>query len=196
MLDWVLNAPLKSSFWQIKFTFKIVKFQSFVFITFFLALSSSLKISPCMKLLFWYSCKRHLVQRNMFFSKWTFLIKKQINIDKKFGQFTSKPQLTYHVYMFICADDVICIETQFNCSKLSNFISSWKMVKNTIIICTRLTEARWVLYICYHNICPSAWVSTKPLWYTICRFYNKYIFIYINQIVSKFWFLSNIIKNV
>ena len=38
----------------------------------------------------------------------------------------------------ICADDVTNVRTQFNQSKLHNFISSWKVVKNNIKLCRRL----------------------------------------------------------
>ena len=34
--------------------------------------------------------------------------------------------------MFICVDDITYIETQFNHSKVYNFISWWEMVRNTI----------------------------------------------------------------
>ena len=39
--------------------------------------------------------------------------------------------------MFIWDDDVIYIETQFNYSKLPNFICSAKMVKRNIRLCRR-----------------------------------------------------------
>ena len=38
----------------------------------------------------------------------------------------------------ICVDDVTNVRTQFNQSKLRNFISSWKVVKNNIKLCRRL----------------------------------------------------------
>ena len=36
------------------------------------------------------------------------------------------------LFMFICMDDATCVETQFDHSKLCNFISSWGMAKMTI----------------------------------------------------------------
>ena len=40
--------------------------------------------------------------------------------------------------MFIRVNDVTYVETQSNCSKLHSFISSGKMVKNTIKLCIRI----------------------------------------------------------
>ena len=70
-------------------------------------------------------------QSNIFCSKWPFFIIRQNRINKKFQKFTFKSQLAY-ICMFIRVYYVTYVEIQFIHSKLCNFISSWKMVKNTI----------------------------------------------------------------
>ena len=51
--------------------------------------------------------------------KWSFYIIKQNGINTEFHKFTCKPQLIYSVCSFACRRN-------------RNFISSWKIVKNTI----------------------------------------------------------------
>ena len=69
-------------------------------------------------------------QSNNFCLKWSFFIIKQNDMYKKLQKFTCKPQLTYFVCSFVY--DVIYAGIQFNRSRLCNFTSSCKMVKNTL----------------------------------------------------------------
>ena len=60
----------------------------------------------------------------------------QNGIYQKFQNFTCKPIVSI-LCMFICVDFVTSVETQFDHSTLCNFISLWKIVKNTINFCWR-----------------------------------------------------------
>ena len=81
------------------------------------------------------SSKENCGQSNNFCLNWSFFVIKQNDMNQSFQKFTCKPQLAYYVCSFALMTSLT--SRQFHHSKLRNFISSWKMVKNTIKLCRK-----------------------------------------------------------
>ena len=70
-------------------------------------------------------------QRNKFCLKSSFFIINPNCINKQFQKFLSKPQLACFVCSLTCMPSLTPKYSLFH-SKLSNFITSWKIIENTI----------------------------------------------------------------
>ena len=81
--------------------------------------------------------KGNWAQSNNFCLKWSFFIIKQNDINKILQKFQCNPQLACFVCSFACMASRE-LRYSFKHSKLRNFTSSWKIVKNTMKLYGRI----------------------------------------------------------